>query len=201
MTKEDHIMTTLKITPLDIYNKEFKKKFSIVAYDEKEVDEFLDHVAANYERLYKELNQLKDENERLKRDLSQYQQLERTLQETMVIAQENAKERRSQAEREAQMVIDAAKNRAREITSEAKDLVKERLLQINQLQEYEQFFRARFKSLMDSMMQLMNTKEMELPEQLEELEKEIAISTHTPDDDDVNNWVEDLDFKPLLEEE
>ena len=46
------------LTPLDISNKEFKKAFR--GYKEDEVDEFLDKVIADYERLYKENGELKD---------------------------------------------------------------------------------------------------------------------------------------------
>ena len=45
----------MKLTPLDIYNKEFKKKFSVRGYDGQEVDEFLDHVAASNKKALKEV--------------------------------------------------------------------------------------------------------------------------------------------------
>ena len=46
------------ITPLDIQNKEFKKVMR--GYKESEVDEFLDKVIVDYEKLYKENIELKD---------------------------------------------------------------------------------------------------------------------------------------------
>ena len=42
----------MKITPLDINNKEFKKVLR--GYSPEEVDEFLDEVVESYEELYKE---------------------------------------------------------------------------------------------------------------------------------------------------
>ncbi len=179
----------MKITPLDIYNKEFSKKFSLIGYDGKEVDEFLDHVAAAYERILKELNQLKDENERFKLDLSRYQQMEGTLKETMVVAQETVKERKNQAEREAQMIIENAKTRAREMTTEAKEKVKERMKQYRQIEEYEQFFRLRFKALLDSHQQMLNENKIDKPQGMEILEKELAFSAEEPMEDDVDNWM------------
>ena len=46
------------ITPLDIQNKEFKKSFR--GYKESEVDQFLDEIIEDYEKLYKENIELKD---------------------------------------------------------------------------------------------------------------------------------------------
>jgi len=47
------------ITPMDIRNKEFKKAFK--GYKEDEVDEFLDKVIADYERIYRENGELRTE--------------------------------------------------------------------------------------------------------------------------------------------
>lgn len=179
----------MKITPLDIYNKEFRRKFSFVAYDRKEVDEFLDHVAAAYERLLKELNQLKDKNEALEIELNRYQEMESTLKETLVVAQETVKERKNHAEREAQLIIETAKNRAREMMFEAKDKVRARLKQYQQVEEYEQFFRIRFKALLDSHLELLNENKLEKPEELELLSRELAFSVEEPQDEEVNEWI------------
>lgn len=181
----------MKITPLDIYNKEFRKKFSFVSYDRKEVDEFLDHVAAAYERLLKELNQLKDENEALETELSRYREMESTLKETLVVAQETVKERKEHAEREAQLIIETAKNRSREMMFAAKDKVKARLKQYNQVEEYEQFFRIRLKALLDSHLHLLNESKLERPEELDLLSKELAFSVEEPLDEDVNTWIDE----------
>ena len=48
----------MKLTPMDINNKEFKK--GLRGYHADEVDEFLDEVVDNYEELYKENANLKE---------------------------------------------------------------------------------------------------------------------------------------------
>lgn len=164
----------MKITPLDIYNKEFRKKFSLWAYDGREVDEFLDRVAGAYEQLLKDLNQLKDENVRLKADMTRYQQMEKTLQETLIVAQETVKERKDQAEREAVMIVENAKVKAQEILSEANEGAKDRIKKIQQLKEYEEFFRIRMTSLLNSHLQLLEKSETEVPEAMEDLKREVA---------------------------
>ncbi len=46
---------------MDIHNKEFKRSFR--GYNEDEIDEFLDQVVNDYERLYRENDQLKKDLE------------------------------------------------------------------------------------------------------------------------------------------
>ena len=47
----------MKLTPMDISNKEFKKGFR--GYDSDEVDEFINEIIDNYEELFKENSRLK----------------------------------------------------------------------------------------------------------------------------------------------
>ncbi|HOB21135.1 MAG TPA: DivIVA domain-containing protein, partial [Candidatus Atribacteria bacterium] len=51
-------MIYVALTPMDIHNKEFSKAFR--GYNEDEVDQFLDEIVEEFERLYKENIELKD---------------------------------------------------------------------------------------------------------------------------------------------
>lgn len=48
----------MKLTPMDINNKEFKR--GLRGYNPEEVDEFLDEVVENYEELYKDNSKLRE---------------------------------------------------------------------------------------------------------------------------------------------
>ena len=78
------------ITPLDIENKKFSKQM-VNGYNVDEVDEFLDEITADYEKLYKENKELKENTEELHNDVGQYRTIESTLQNTLVIAQKNSR--------------------------------------------------------------------------------------------------------------
>ena len=90
----------MKLTPLDIHHKEFRT--SLRGYNEKEVDAFLDEVADEFERLFKENVDL---NERLQATLERiksYEDMKETLQNTLIVAQKHAEDvgdRRLQARR------------------------------------------------------------------------------------------------------
>lgn len=178
----------MKLTPLDIYNKEFKKKFSVRGYDGQEVDEFLDHVAASYEKALKEVKKLREENERLRDEVGKYKNMETTLKDTMVVAQETVKERKEHAQREADVILSKAKNEAQEIMREAKERVKERMRQFRQIEEYEQFFRLRLKSLVESHLELLDDNKIEKPNELRSLEKELAMGTEEPSEEELEDW-------------
>jgi DivIVA domain-containing protein len=77
------------ITPLEIQNKEFRR--GIRGYKEDEVDEFLDKIILDYEKLYKENLELKDNLEGMHHQLEQYREIEETLKKTLIMAQNAAK--------------------------------------------------------------------------------------------------------------
>ena len=74
----------MKLTPMDINNKEFKK--GIRGYSVEEVDEFLDEVVENYEEVYKENSRLKESLSRVNEKLEHYEKLEVTIQNTLIIS-------------------------------------------------------------------------------------------------------------------
>ena len=47
------------LTPIDIHNKEFKRSFR--GYNEDEIDDFLDQVVNDYEKLFRDNERLKEE--------------------------------------------------------------------------------------------------------------------------------------------
>ena len=61
------------LTPMDIHNKDFKRSFR--GYNEEEIDDFLDKVVNDYEKLFRENDRLKEELARAKKDNEQYQHL------------------------------------------------------------------------------------------------------------------------------
>jgi len=107
----------MKLTPLDIRHKEFKR--GMRGYTDVEVDEFLDEVADEYERLFKENIDSKERVETLEEKVSGYRRLEETLQKTLVTAQGSAEELKQNAAKEAQLILHEAELKARQMVNEA----------------------------------------------------------------------------------
>ena len=85
---------------MDIHNKDFKRSFR--GYNEDEIDDFLDKVVNDYEKLFRENDRLKEDLARAKKDNEQYQQLEQNLKDTLLVAQKTAEEVTSNARKNAE---------------------------------------------------------------------------------------------------
>ena len=106
----------MKLTPLDIRHKEFKR--GMRGYADEEVDVFLDEVADEYERLFKENIDLSERLESLEDKVKQYRRIEETLQKTLVSAQQSAEELKSNATKESQLILRDAELKARQMVSD-----------------------------------------------------------------------------------
>lgn len=107
----------MKLTPLDIRHREFKR--GMRGYVDAEVDEFLDQVADEFERLFKENIDLNDRVEALQEQINHYRTLEDTLQKTLITAQQSAEEVKSSAQKEAGLILRDADLRARDMVGDA----------------------------------------------------------------------------------
>lgn len=104
------------LTPLDIENKRFGR--SIKGYNVDEVDEFLDELTVQYEKLYKENAELKEQIEGSKKDLEHYRNVEHTLQNTLVMAQTTAEDIKKMAQQQADQIIAEANSKAKKSVEE-----------------------------------------------------------------------------------
>ena len=66
------------LTPLDIENKKFSKQM-MNGYSVNEVDEFLDELTADYEKLYKETTDSKNKIADMQEEMAKYKNIESTL--------------------------------------------------------------------------------------------------------------------------
>lgn len=142
------------ITPLDIENKKFGKQM-MNGYNVDEVDEFLDDLTVDYEKLYKENAELKKNTEELNANMGKYRSIESTLQNTLIMAQTAADEVKNTAKQQAdQIVKDAeftAKTRVDELNNEIAIKEKELVDIRKQLDVY----KAKVESLLISQLEIL----------------------------------------------
>jgi cell division initiation protein len=150
----------MKLTPMDIHQQEFRH--SLRGYADDEVDAFLDKVADEFERLFKENIDLSEKLEAARQQVAQYEAQKETLHNTMVAAQRASEEMAVRARSEAEVVMRDAEQKAKEIIHVAlqkKQAVANELVRIKSAEEE---FRSRYKGLLET--QLRAVAEISLPE-------------------------------------
>lgn len=147
------------LTPLDIHNKEFKRSFR--GYNEEEVDDFLDQVIKDYEQLYRENIELKENIDRMNAKLEHFQHMETTLHNTLVIAQETAEEVKLNAKKETELMLKEAEVQGQRMVEEAMSKVRRMAAEYDELQKQTQVYRARMRTLVQAQLELLNTAEQQ----------------------------------------
>ncbi len=137
----------MKLTPLDIRHKEFKR--GMRGYADVEVDEFLDEVADEYERLFKENIDLGERVESLEGQVGGYKRIEETLQKTLISAQANAEELKLNATKEAQLILHEAELKARQLVNDSYSEKQAIDQSMAKLKSADQDFRFRFRQLLE----------------------------------------------------
>ena len=161
------------LTPMDIHNKEFKRSFR--GYNEDEIDEFLDQVVNDYEKLFRDNDKLKEEVARLQKDAESYKEREKSINDTLLLAQKTAQEVTDNARQTAaDMKENAAKeceNMRNEASVEAKKQIEEAANKVRAIvAEYDRLVRDKNKFLrkvkltMESELAVLNQTLIELPD-------------------------------------
>ncbi len=136
------------ITPLDIQNKEFRK--TLYGYNAKSVDEFLDEIVEDYERIYKENIELKDKVAILTDQIRQFNTLQETLKDTLVVAQTTADEVTTSARSKANLIIEEAELNGKVILDNVKDDLRRLNNEYDQLKKELFMFKTRYRAFIQS---------------------------------------------------
>lgn len=144
----------MSLTPMDIHNKEFARKFR--GYQEDEVDEFLDAIVDEFEKLHKENIDLKDKVHALEDQVNQYKTIEQTLKDTLVTAQKTADEVTALAQQKAGMIQKDAEEQAHHVVESANDQVIEIRKEYQEAQKQMKLFQSKYRSLLETQIELIS---------------------------------------------
>ena len=97
----------MKITPVDIQHKQFKK--ALQGYARDDVDAFLDEIIETLEGDIEERTKLEARIGELQEKLAQFRAMEQSLQSTLVLAQRTADEVKASAHKEVDLIKQRAK--------------------------------------------------------------------------------------------
>ena len=210
------------LTPLDIHKKEFRRAFR--GYNEEEVDMFLDQLAKDYEELYTANLELQEQVHKHENGIARYKELEDVIKETLIMAQKNADDLRSNTEKETQVLLHEARvnserkidegrkqsdqmlweaekkvihmtktaeDKSAQMIFEAEARVREAMKEYENLCNQARVFKIRFRSFLDSQVQMLEgepLKSFELLKERDDSEK----SEHIMKLDQVTTTQEEL---------
>lgn len=142
------------ITPLDIENKKFAKQM-MNGYSVDEVDDFLDDLTVEYEKLFKENAEYKSELVKLKEDVEHYKTIENTLQSTLLMAQTTADEVREVAKKQAEQIINEAKMNAEKEVDSLTNQIDLKQRELDDVQKQFDVYKAKMESLLISQLEIL----------------------------------------------
>lgn len=195
-------MVVMRITPMDITNKEFKK--SVRGYNQEEVDEFLDKVAEDYETLYKENSVLKEKISAVDERLEYYSKMESTIQNTLLMAQNAAEQAKKNSQAEAELIIKYANENAKNIIDKANNEVLSISSEYEKTKQEFNKFRAKYRNFMRSQLEMFDDMEKEfmknfnIGNHIEEKESNKVESLETLEKTALNNS-QALEYDEIVE--
>jgi cell division initiation protein len=157
----------MRITPLDIQQKQFPVKFR--GFDEEEVDSFLELVREEMEELLRENASLREEVKRLEKQLKEYKSIEETLRDTLIATQKMVEEYQNNAKREAELIKKEAELKAEEMLKKAQEKVVKIHEDIADLKGIRRHFKEEVRRLIESHMRMLDfdkEREEETPDEV-----------------------------------
>ena len=139
-------------TPVDLETMVFRRGFR--GYKTKEVQEFMRKLIVDYEKLYKENIDLREELEAQKDLLKNYQAMEETLKNTLYLAQGTADEIKSAGEKQAEIILREAQNRAEQMRLKVREEIQAELQELANLKQQVDMFRIQFTRFLQSLIEM-----------------------------------------------
>ena len=141
------------LTPLDIENIRFQK--ALKGYNVEEVDDFLDQLSLDYEKIYKENIEIKEQLESSKKELEHYKSVEHTLQDTLIMAQKASEDIKNIAQQKADQIIKDAQSSVKDSVNELAKQEFELRIKLEDTRKQFDMYKARMEALLISQLELL----------------------------------------------
>lgn len=137
----------MRITPIDIQQHQFRSR--VMGYDKAEVDQFLEILAGEIERLFRQNQDLQEELARNRETLAEMREREATLKETLLTTQKVTDELKANARREAELLLADAEMRAERVMRSAEDRRLQLIEEIQEIKRQKIDFETSLRSLLE----------------------------------------------------
>jgi cell division initiation protein len=107
----------MALSPVEI--RHIRLGRGLLGYRRGPADQMLEEIASSFEEVWRDRADLADKVEQLESDLERFRELEALLRTTLVSAERTAAELKTQAMREAELIVDEARAEARSVVRRA----------------------------------------------------------------------------------
>lgn len=145
------------LTPIDIQRQDFEVKLR--GYNADEVDDFLDLVGKDYEKLYKENAELKEKVRQLDRAVEQYKAMEATLQQSIVLAQTAAEDIKKSAAEKANVIVNEAQSKSENMYRQIDRDIQEKKNELKIVQNEVNGYKTRMKGICSGLLEMLDKME------------------------------------------
>jgi len=158
------------MTPLELETRKFGR--SLRGYNNEEVDQFIHGMLSDYEALYRENQELKDQCEAIRQELRRYKSLESSINETLLIAQKAGEDSRNNAIKEAELIIKEAKVQAEALVAEVRGEVLREQKELEEVRKQYELFSSELKILLMTYLELLEKNRLNYPQEFHEESEE-----------------------------
>jgi cell division initiation protein len=109
----------MSLTPVEIRHVKLGRR--PFGYERKATDKLLSDIVASFEQVWRERADLRDEIEDVEAELARQKEIEGALRSTLISAERMADDVRTQARREADVIVSEARSTARDIVAGAEN--------------------------------------------------------------------------------
>lgn len=147
------------ITPVELQSKNFK---SGIGYVKKDIDSFIQELNEDYENLYKENKELKEQLRISSNTLAHYKSLEKDMQNALDLAKKAAEEIKHEARQTAAQIEEDARNKAMLIISDSNkelEYIQKKIYHLSS--QYEEFV-LQYKEIAAHQLEALDSQEFKL---------------------------------------
>lgn len=143
----------MNFTPNDLQNVVFKKK--MMGYSEDDVNSVLDKIIEDYGSYIHENIELKDRVVVLNEGIQHYKNIEESLQNTLLVAQQTGEDIKKNAYQKAENIIKEAELKAQRIIGEANSQVIKINFEFEEMKKRLHVFKSRSETLLMSQLEVL----------------------------------------------
>jgi len=177
----------MKVSPINIKKQEFNKSFR--GYDTEEVQAFLDNLADEFDELQKENELIREELENAKIHLAEFRRIEKSLQDTLLKAQESSSKAIESAKKQTNLMVKEGEIKANQIIEKARENANEIRDAVIKLREERDLIISKIKVMIESQANMFELKVEEAGEDNSVIKKPEQSKKVDIDVDDIVNKI------------